>query len=205
MLIDRTDPFTAEQAAQLRHLFQNLREQVKADELLSVFLINGDVPTLAHPVLSRCNPGDQSTASEWTSNRRRVQAEWRQTFEAPLDDLLGSMLPPARAQRSPIIETLHAVMMRAEAGATRPRRVIIFSDMLENTPAISHYGKRPDPARLAAQLKASGALPDLSGVAVEILYLNNSRDARFQGASHIEWWRRFLGEAGAQSLRFNAT
>ena len=53
---------------------------------------------------------------------------------------------------------------------------------------------------MAAQIKAGGALPELTGVAVEIVYLDNARDARFQGPAHLEWWRRFLNAAGARSV-----
>ena len=72
--------------------------------------------------------------------------------------------------------------------------------MLENMPAITHYGRRPDPDRLAAQLRIAGTLPDLAGVNVEIAYLDNRRDARFQGPAHLDWWRRFLNDTGARSV-----
>jgi hypothetical protein len=200
LVIDRTDPFTREQARQLRQLFQKLRGELAVHELLSTFLITAEVPTVARPVLSRCNPGDPSSVNEWIDSLRRVQERWRESFGKPIDDLLEELLRAARAERSPIIATLRAVAARFDFASPAPRRLIIFSDMLENMGAITHYGKRPDPDHLAAQIKVSGTLPELTGVTVEIVYLGNSRDARFQGPAHLEWWRRFLNAAGARSV-----
>lgn len=200
LVIDRTDPFTPQQAQQLRRLFAKLRGELAIQEQLSAFLITADIPTIARPVLSRCNPGDQSSVNDLIGNRRRVQERWQESFGKPLDDLMEGLLSAARAGRSPIIETLRAIAARPDFLPSSPRRLIVFSDMLENMPGITHYGRRPDPERLAAQLRTAGTLPALAGAAVEIAYLENSRDARFQGPAHLDWWRRFLNAAGARSV-----
>jgi hypothetical protein len=77
--------------------------------------------------------------------------------------------------------------------------VIVISDLLQNSAAQSHYRGAPDVA--AALGTAEGAmLTDgrLSGVAVELILLQNPGQHHRQGDELQAFWREVFVAAGAQ-------
>ena len=93
-----------------------------------------------------------------------------------------------------------AVALDRNFDSTKKRRLIVVSDMLQNTPEYSHYQNGADFS--AWRNSAHGReFPQFSllGVEVEILYLKRTDDfARAaQNRGHVRFWEDYFVELGA--------
>jgi hypothetical protein len=82
------------------------------------------------------------------------------------------------------------------SGQGGPTRLFIVSDMLQNTPALSHFKNLPDWQKLT-QLPRFGELSaNLQGIDVSIIYLRSSQYTARQTPEHYHWWIEMLTEMG---------
>lgn len=192
VMIDHTDPFTASQGDLIKRTFGELKAEIPRDGRVSVFIIDAASDPLREPVLSLCSPGAGKDASEWTENRRRMQRKFDSKFGMQLDALAAQLSTGGTAPRSPIVEALRDVSSRADFGASVPdRRLIVVSDMLQNSAMLSHYRRNAtdvDYRRLPSGMN----MPDLAGVDVQVHYLLRIRDAAYQSPRHTHWWAAYF-------------
>src|SRR5206468_1685671 len=115
-------------------------------------------------------------ASELTANPALLKRQYDDRFIAPLMRETDALQSTSPARWSPIFEMLQLVGIEAfQARDVRgPRRLIVLSDMLHNTPELSMYHAIPDFqgfARTDYGVKTQARLP---GVDVELDVLMNT-------------------------------
>ncbi|MEO5644466.1 MAG: hypothetical protein ABIQ40_02080 [Bacteroidia bacterium] len=150
----------------------------------------------AHLSLAKA-PGRLS-ASEFTRKREVV------AFKATLTTLLDSARSdtsgkPNSSLYLPIVEELTRL-----SNSTADRKVlVIFSDLMENSPDVSFYSPntlallRTNPDKVKAMLFAKAKLPNLKGIEIKLIYQpkNAKDDAVFRTVS--QFFSSMFTEAGA--------
>ncbi len=146
-------------------------------------------------IFSACNPGDGSDLDHWTGNPEAAKRRWEERFHAPLESALESALSAGGAETSPImaaIQQLAVDRLGTTEARNLPNRLIVISDMLENTSAFSMYKSGPDYAAYRASRAPSEYGTDLAGAAVDVWLLR--RDAQISSTAVAEFWANWIRE-----------
>ncbi|MCX4176699.1 MULTISPECIES: hypothetical protein [Paraburkholderia] len=198
LLVDKTDPlnFTQKQAFQA-FLEQLITQRIPAGYLLSVFVLDNDYTATARPVFEECNPGDGTGKSEMNANLSHLKKRFEQGFREPMLRLADELEAKKSSRFSPIFEMLEMTAINGfrKQNVTGPRRLIIVSDMLHNTPEYSMYRGNFDFDRFHDSDYGRKATADLTGVEVEIEYLLNT--PKLQTRRNLKFWEDYFAAGGA--------
>ena len=203
LLLDTSDPLSPKHRTELERLARDLktpedetdlRFYVGPGEPLIVYELAQD-PADTRPKLRVCNPGghpeEWTTRDDLTGGRVLALQRWRR-FEEELTGMFpdknGEAMPT-----SPILENLavivprHAPSRRNLPGEVQhPTHLIVFSDLLQNSERLAHYGPYPE----AGKLKTPG--PDLTGIRVSLFRLERERYGKWQTRDHYYWWTELV-------------
>ena len=141
ILIDATDEFSAIQKADLKRYFSDLKRDVPKHSQIAIFAPQemSDEDFLS-PELKICNPGDAKGISGMTANPVQIQRKYEVDFSDKIDNVLDHGLMSEGAPISPVMEMIQAVSVEAfPLNSSKPKRLIIVSDMLQNADWYSHY------------------------------------------------------------------
>jgi len=205
ILVDTSDPLNASQKAAYNSFFKSFLDPrssyyLAENNMLVIYELGNsstDEESLK-PNFKSCSPGNpkqRSTQKKLTQGEALSYLRWDK-FQKKISSLLlkhQSMLDQTTEQ-SPIVETLkfirHAEFLpRSQLRTinTSNNKIIIISDMLQNTPELTHYVKSlPKPTDMAAY-----AL-ELENIKIEIKYLSSKKYEKYQGEYHVYWWRQFF-------------
>ena len=211
LLLDTTDPLGPKHRAELARLARELKGQdgesgiaVHEGYALVVYVLETSVANL-QPKFKVCNPGGDPSQWTWkddlTQGKAFALSHWTK-FENRLNELFPEQKRESEVlDRSPILETLAAVVpyyavrtRRTVQVTVPPIHLIIFSDFLQHTERLSHYGKFPDAREFVRQ--GGELVTDLSGVDVSLLYLRRDNYAKWQTADHYFWWTKLVEAMG---------
>jgi hypothetical protein len=136
-------------------------------------------------------------------------ARRRTTAKAAMDQLLAR--PPGAPGTDVFAAMLLAQRVFESDGPTRPRFLVVSSDMLQSTAAYDFYSRvldDTDVERVIQELKASRQLPDLRGVSVWVVGAGQDAGNEISSSRNqaIErFFRRYFAAAGARVVSFAAT
>ena len=212
LLLDTSDPLSVKHRAELQRLVSELQSQtaelqVAAGEALIVYELGSDLDALA-PVLQVCNPGEHPDQWEWWQELTRGRAidlqRWRRFREA-VEGLFDQIETETAQSSSPLIETLGVIVPRhapsareAASGAGGHTHLILFSDLLQHSEALSHYGVYPAAEEIRNTPRLRALQTDLTGIDVSLFRLGRSRDARWQTPDHYFWWTHLVRSFGGR-------
>ena len=201
LLVDKTDPlnFTQKQAFSVI-LKELIEKRVPEGYLLSVFALGEDFKENAAPVVELCSPGDGTGKSEFIANKHKLKVQFQSKFTDPMLKLSESLVATQPAKWSPIFEMLQLVGINGyrKQGIKGERRLIIMSDMLQNTAQLSMYKGPVDYSAFTASDYGKKALPELTDVSVELHYLMNS--PQLQSRRNLKFWEEYFAKAGAHII-----
>ncbi len=209
LLIDTSDPFSAKHKETLIRFFDHATDPKSAmplgpEELLLVYELTEDPGDPARHI-EICRPGmdfnDRTWRDDIRQGRKFAERDWdsfNDKFKAPVPhDTVNSR------STSPIIETLGVLAARHVPGKLGNSdfkvHIVLFSDLLQHSPRMSHYGSYPKASEMA--LHHRDLLTDLTGADVSIFRLERPKYASWQTADHYYWWTEFVAETGG-NLRF---
>ena len=198
VLIDATDSLSASQVKTIREEVNALRNRLALNEWVGIFVLDEDNLTLPAPEVALCNPGDESTANPLYENPVQVQQRFEQEFRKPIEQAVERLtdLPPKPT--SPILEMIRAVALNRDFDSTQGRRLIVISDMLQNTANYSHYREGANFQQWQGTRQAKEFLQlSLLGVEVEILYLKRTEVRALQTHGHVAFWEGYFDAVGA--------
>jgi hypothetical protein len=202
LLVDKTDPltFTQKQAFQQR-LRDLVARRTPQGTLLSVFVLGESFRDNAQALAELCNPGDGAGASELTANPAQLRRQYDERFIAPLMNEAEALQAVRPAKWSPIFEMLQLVGINGfqARDVKGPRRLVVMSDLLHNTPELSMYRALPDFDAFARTDYAVKSQARLDGVAVELDVLMNT--PALQTRRLLQFWERWFDRAGAHVER----
>lgn len=215
LLLDTSDPLTPKHQAELKRLVRELQQpksknhdkdfHVAPGEALIVYEMAADWRNLK-PKIHVCNPGNRPEDWNWkkglTQGKFVALRNWRQ-FEEKLKALYPKETGNA-APASPILETLSVIVPRyapskrtkrtESVEGRRPVHLILFSDLLQHSELLSHYGRYLDAKKLAATPSLTELRTDLIHVDVTLFRLERSQYARWQTKGHYYWWTHLMRE-----------
>jgi hypothetical protein len=200
VLIDRTDPLTT---AEQRALVDRMRELdlhgLRSNDLLTVWELGTTEEGPLRQVFAKYFPGRE--ANRLWGNPEATAARCDNQFWSQLLAALRSIPTHAGSSRSPLLAAIHELSEQEEfTSHTTARRVVVVSDLMENSPAVSFYRKRPD----FAEFRTTPAFPalraDLRGAVVEVLYITRPCETPVDAARVREFWRACFRHEGAASV-----
>ena len=202
LLVDKTDPLTFTQKEAFQQRLRDLvARRTPAGALLSVFVLGESFRDNARPLVELCNPGDGSGASELTANPAQLKRQYDDRFIAPLMNEAEALQSVRPAKWSPIFEMLQLVGINGfqARDVKGPRRLVVMSDLLHNTPEFSMYRAVPDFDAFARSDYAVKTQAHLEGVTVELDVLMNT--PALQTRRLVQFWERWFDRAGAHIER----
>ena len=200
ILVDVTDQIGAiSRADVLAHLDEYISSSRK-DEMVLAYEAKPVGSEIGNPLLSVCHPGDPETASEWTENPRLIRRRLEERFRRPLDDLLAHLFGREEAPTSPLLESVQKVavsVLGRQDHADLPKRLILVSDLMQNTDNLSFFRQSVDYDGFAATVGADALSTDLRGTAVEILFVQRAAHRRLEDTRGlIDFWQRWIEDQG---------
>ena len=204
LLIDRTDPFNLAQKTSLDIFVKHLVENTPPGYLLSVYVLGDDFQANTKPLFELCNPGDGQEKSQLTDNLKALKQQYMKHFIEPMLSVTQGMMESQPAKESPILEMLQLVNLNSIQKNNVKGEVVLYvlSDMLQNSKALTMYGKPVTFESYTAGYAASKLFVDFSRVKVEIHLVNSS--PRTLNPSVFDFWKAYFEKAGAGEVSFHA-
>lgn len=213
LLLDTSDPLTPKHVAELRRLVSELQQRgsspaaegfhVAPGEPLIVYEIALDLRDL-EPVVKVCNPGVHPDDWDWwwelIRGRMFELHKWRR-FKEKVEELFPDEESAQEMPRSPILENIGVIVPRhapskrmLPAGKESHTHLIVFSDLLQHSDDLSHYGPYPEAGNFLDTPRLRELKTDLTRVDVSLFRLERSKYARWQTTDHYYWWTELVGE-----------
>lgn len=199
VLVDETDSLTPIQADFFSAQMEQMVGEMKPGELLSVYAITGDPAESRKPRIEVCKLRDGSDASRLTENEKKMRKQFDIHFKAPVEALVDTLTQKrASGAASPIMEAIQFVSVNSfkKRNVKGDRRLIIFSDMLQNTKAYSFYDAKPSIERFKQSAYAAQTKTYLPGVEVSLYYFATRPE--LQTNDNVEFWKAYFKNAGAR-------
>ena len=214
LLLDTSDPLSPKHAEELKRLVREFKTDgespefhVAPGEKILVYRLQADLAML-EPVLELCNPGDRP--GDWTWDQHLTQGiqikiqQWRQ-FDKALERFFTEISSGSSLDHSPILETLGVLAVRHAPSSRQTQsaktHLVVFSDLLQHSSALSHYGTYPDAEQVRSTPGMRQLHVDLANHHLSLFRLERPRDARFQSVGHYYWWTKLVQAFGGQIVR----
>lgn len=173
VIVDRTDKWTGAMGAALRGIVESAQRTTQQYQKFSIVALDAENST--HPLFSVCNPGQPSFWSDLYRGHRYTVRDFEQKFVGASDRVIESVSAPAEAPTSPIVEYVHRWLGGDDFNASvRNRRLILISDMRQNTPLYSLYA-HPDGQGLDQVVRDQFG-PGANGVTFDIYFIAHGKD-----------------------------
>lgn len=203
LIVDLTDEISFIQEQKLKNFVRSLSDAnndnlVPQYTMLSVYLLSEtDVESIPTPIVEVCNPGSGEGLSEFTGNPRLANKRFTERFLDPIDKAIGKIVHTKSAKTSPIIEAIRGISVTAfgePPTAGYEHRLIVVSDMLQNSRGTSHYRQGQD----LGKVDLSGLVADLENVSrVDIKVIGRTDTPALQGKPLVEYWRGYFRASGS--------
>ena len=207
LLIDTTDPLTLVAQEKLKNLLKgflspkNKHYLQPAHELIA-YRLTPQVKDMGKPIRI-CNPGnpkDRTWTDDLTSGVIDARRKWR-AFEQQIRRVLPKIDAQVAGDQSPLLESIAFVTARhvpsiGVGEQRKPTRLILFSDMLQNSKRLSHYKFLPKMKTFKALVGYAEMNSDLSGVDVWLFYVRRTGLEHIQTPKHYYWWTQAIEHFG---------
>lgn len=193
VIVDRTDRWSPGMSAALRELIEAAQRDTRQYQKFSIVSLDAEQST--HPLFSVCNPGAPTFWTDLYHGRRYTQRDFEQKFVGAADQVVEEISQPSEAPASPIVEYVHRWLGSDDFNAsTAQRRLVLMSDMRQNSPLYSIY--RSPPAELAP-VAAEQFGQSARGVAFDVYFIAHGRDRNVDEAEVRGAWDLAFRQAGA--------
>lgn len=200
IIMDATDRINNDHKIKIEEAYRVLRNNLELYERVAFFTLKGGNYVAPDPIIELCNPGNK--ANPLYQNPDRIQRTFERKFYEPIGREIKASYDQKPQSQSPIMEMIkgvsrHRVFAQAKG---KKRRLVIISDMLQNTSVYSHYNSSVDFASWSA---TPGAKPftsvDIVGAEVEIWQLARA-NSKF---AHQDFWNSYFKSLGASNIKWN--
>ncbi len=170
---------------------------------LSVYTLTDDAEAPAEEVLSECRPPQAGAGSflfDTRADRTAREARYAAFYEQAIESAVGRVGLRGPRAATPLIEALVALqpaLLREEADATE---LIVVSDFMQYSDALSHYGRYEPYADFAATRRGAALTAFLGVDRARLFYVRRPELADRQDDAHTTFWRDYFAAAGAEDL-----
>ncbi|MEO1015825.1 MAG: hypothetical protein AAFX08_11625 [Pseudomonadota bacterium] len=166
ILIDQSDPFNSRDIGWVRSFVDAEARLLPKYGRLTVVTPNSAQPYEPNEVFFACSPGSSEKANPILQNPQMIEDTWREKFYEPLKVQVEQALNDTEAATSPLSEAIFAVFDRPDFQKSMPdRRLVIVSDLMQNSDAFSFYRSGADMAAFQ-ETRLASERPDMSGADV---------------------------------------
>ena len=207
LLIDVSDKLSNSQVARLQNELQHISSisekqsasfLEKGEKLLVYFVEpEGQVPSL---VFSMCHPGDtasRSVADGLSEGAIFARKKWQKFTNDTIATIENKIDGSSAMSTSPLIEVIQFIRAQNFPPARLmneaiKHRLIIWSDLLQNSNAGDHFSKLDDYKEVLRRNPL-----EMSGIEVSIFQIISEKYFKYQTNEHTAWWRKIFAKAGA--------
>jgi hypothetical protein len=202
ILLDVTDPLRLDQETALGSRLQTLEEfELQRGELVGLWTVGKYEDADVRRWLCVRYPGRE--VNPLFETRRRLAARWDSLFSKPLRRALTAALQPARSNQSAVTASIKELCELEEfSPAISFRRLILVSDLLENTSEFSFYRAEFKPGKVLPPGWLRDHRADLRGAVVEVLEVPRPGVSVSERSALREFWRQYFTACGVSSIRF---
>ena len=203
VIIDKTDEYSEQQADLIAAIIRRTRDRLEIGERLTLFELDQFGQFDPRGEFSLCNPGRGDQVNALFRNPEQIEKRFNEKFDQPMERILEDLVVPKEAPNSPVLEAL-ARLGQTEAFSDRApqRRVVIISDMLQNSNLFTAYGgggampeSMPEALNVAdATMRRFGN--SLDGVALEVRLIPRQRYVDMQRGALKDYWNEVFRELG---------
>lgn len=192
VLIDATSTLSDAQRLDLSNRLRTYMREMPAGAQVQFWQVaptGRDVPTaMAEPL---CKPDLNPNA--WVQNERRA-AQASAKFDEATSKHIAQGLTLSEQPESPLLESVQAIWLRYlgsdAVDRSVTRRLIVASDLIQHTEALSFYRALPTYDQLRNNPRYQALRVSLSGTEVEVLFLK--RDDGIDAGQLIELWQSIV-------------
>ena len=199
ILVDPSDSLTAVQRSVVPRILETIELDAPETAEIRVYALaragRGDTTS----VLRTCVPAHPDGVSSFRGNPRIAAREYAE-FSTSLRTELSTLLNVQGDIVSPLVEGIQVAVVNAFQPRTSdtPRQLMIVSDMLQNSPAMSFYREAVDFGSLSLNPDYGTLRVDLSGVEVSVFLLARGGEAgRLQLGNMRRFWEDYFLDQGA--------
>ncbi len=186
VIVDRTDRWNPGVGGVLTELLEDARNETRALQKFSI--VSLDASQTTRPLFSVCNPGKPTMLTDLYRGRRYTERDFDQRFLGAAEDMITQVSQPGEAQASPIVETVRRALRRADFDPSIPeRRLILISDMRQNSDQLNIYSNRDRSAALSSLVQrelGEGA----QNVAFDVYFVAHGHDYNVSEADIRDAW-----------------
>src|SRR5690606_11324195 len=142
-----------------------------------------------------CKPGEPTFWSDLYRGRRYTARDFEQRFVGAAESVIEQIREPSEARTSPIVEYVHRWLGSDDFNASiRQRRLILVSDIRQNSPLYSIYTGAEDQLGEVVERQFG---PSAQGVAFDVYFVAHGRDHNVTEDEVRAAWDRAFGRIGA--------
>lgn len=144
-------------------------------------------------LFSKCNPGDGSDLNEYNGNPALARKNWVSLFRAPLEQSMAKSMSGSGAETSPIMAGIQQIAvdrLSSEQERAVFNRVLVVSDMLENSEYFSVYQSGSDIDAYRASPAQKRFNTDLAGAEIAIWLIE--RETKVPTVGLMEFWAEWI-------------
>ncbi|MGE0741292.1 MAG: hypothetical protein AB7O98_08105 [Hyphomonadaceae bacterium] len=193
VIVDRTDRWSPAVSDTLIEIVERAQRDTQRYQKFSIVSLDADQSV--RPLFSVCNPGAPSFWSDLYRGRRYTERDFEQRFVGAAERVIEQVREPSEASSSPIIEYVHRWLGGDDFSAAIPeRRLILISDMRQNSPLYSIYEAR---GAGLSDVVAREFGPAAEGVAVDVYFIAHGRDHQVSETDVRAAWDDAFNRVGA--------
>ncbi|WP_045393527.1 hypothetical protein [Falsirhodobacter sp. alg1] len=197
ILLDLTDPLSPAQHSQLMAWLEDEIDRAPRGTQFTMGVVSQDRAKwgATDPL---CKPQDATSANSLTQNARLIDTRYRDRFLDPLKTRLEGMVSASGADRSPIMESLQALVSDSAGFVTfdGPRRIVVVSDLLQHSDVLSFYrGGDWDSFRSSPDYQRIGTT--LDGTEVQIYQVPRPTEGVKDPAVLEDFWMNYFERQGS--------
>ena len=194
VIVDRTDRWSQSMASALTQLVENAQRDTDKYEKFSIVSLDADQSV--HPLFSICNPGEPTFWSDLYRGRRYTTRDFEERFVGAGERSVEQVREPSEARTSPIVEYVHRWLGSDDFNASvRHRRLILVSDMRQNSPLYSIYSGAEEDLGAVVERQFG---PSAEGVAFDVYFVAHGQDHNVTEDEVRTAWDHAFGRIGAE-------
>ncbi len=204
IVIDRTDAISVITKADIEVQINNLLASAQKDQEFTLFTVDSIERNTLKPLVTVCSPGNPDDVDPLYASKEIVRKRWIENFKLPLEQVLRDILSLQEAEFSPIMESIQSITITHFSEIQRkevPRKIIIVSDLLQNSRTISFYKNKPNFEKFQESLFSKGLNPDLRNVDIEIWLINRNSKAQAVEAEILAFYGAWVSVHGGRLVR----
>jgi len=205
ILIDTSDKLNPIQKTSLNERLWNYVSNLdKNNHQILIFSVENIRDKNMEPILKICNPGDEKNANSLFENKKIIRINFEKNFKNKIDDIFSELLNKESSQNSPIMESIQSIAVSNFISNNNPQknRIIIISDLLQNTENFSFYKGNYDFEKFERGNNFRFLKADFNNAEIELYFLNRKKDINLQNEKLRDFWIKYFQIQNATVTRF---